>query len=88
MLYIRGVQYLLLCKSSGFKMPPHLPMKGRGSTGFLHAAMKSIPARAVCTAIVRMWGAGGSRECKMTEFPVGLIFMAFKAESGWCGGVR
>ena len=63
-------------------------MKGRGSTGFLHAAMKSIPARAVCTPIVRMWGAGGSRECKMTEFPVGLIFMAFKAESGWCGGVR
>ena len=64
MLYIRGVQYLLLCKSSGFKMPPRLPMKGRGSTGFLHAAMKSIPARAVCTPIVRMWGAGGSRECK------------------------
>ena len=35
-----------------------------------------------------LWGLIGnnhsSREPKMMEFPVGLIFVVFKAESGWC----
>lgn len=51
--------------------------------------MKGIQAPTVCAAIARNLGAdreqSRTRKPKMMEFPMGLIFMAFRAESGCCG---
>lgn len=60
-------------------MPCALLVKVRSPLAFF-----MLPSRVfqhvLCAPPPSERGAGGSREAKMTEFPVGLIFMAFKAE--------